>query len=379
MNGREAMGRLAQRVKASMGRYRLVWLVILAGLILLLLPTGEKEGEAREETEQTQSAFDLAATEARLSQALSKIHGAGEVTVVLTVANGPRQILAENVDRDGSQGEEKTETVVLSRGSGSQETVTVQEIYPRYQGAAGLRRGDDPTVRLHSLPRPCRPYGEDRRIKFRSVKESEEKPMKLWKRNAIAAAIVLFVCGAVYLNWSYSQDTAAGKNLGEAALVGSQNDPLLEKQKEGAAAEEGAAGEEGAKTEEGAAAQEGADAESGTYFSTARLNRQQARDNALSLLQEAAEDEKADQSSVDQANAAIQTMADYTMTEAQIENLITAKGYTDCVAFLGEDSISVVVSAMENGMTDADAARIGEIVMEQTGLKADQIKIIEAE
>ena len=112
--------------------------------------------------------------------------------------------------------------------------------------------------------------------------------MKLWKRNAIAAAIVLFVCGAVYLNWSYSQDTAAGKNLGEAALVGSQNDPLLEKQKEGAAAEEGAAGEEGAQTEEGAAAQEGADAESGTYFSTARLNRQQARDNALSLLQEAA-------------------------------------------------------------------------------------------
>ena len=51
--------------------------------------------------------------------------------------------------------------------------------------------------------------------------------------DAIAAAIVLFVCGAVYLNWSYSQDTAAGKNLGEAALVGSQNDPLLEKQKEG--------------------------------------------------------------------------------------------------------------------------------------------------
>ena len=188
--------------------------------------------------------------------------------------------------------------------------------------------------------------------------------MKLWKRNAIAAAIVLFVCGAVYLNWSYSQDTEAGKNLGEAALVGSQSDPLLE---DGSTAEEGQEGET-------ASAGEGS-----TYFSTARLNRQQARDNALSLLQEAAEDEKADQAAVDEANAAIQTMADYTMTEAQIENLITAKGYTDCVAFLGEDSISVVVSAMENGMTDSDAARIGEIVMEQTGLSADQIKIIEAE
>ena len=80
-----------------------------------------------------------------------------------------------------------------------------------------------------------------------------------------------------------------------------------------------------------------------------------------------------------QVNDTIQTMADYTMTEAQIENLITAKGYADCVAFLGENSISVVVSALENGMTDTDAARIGEIVMEQTGLTADQIKIIEAE
>lgn len=186
--------------------------------------------------------------------------------------------------------------------------------------------------------------------------------MKLWKRNAIAGAIVLFVCGAVYLNWSYTQDTETGKNLGEAALVGSQRDDLLKKDSDQA--------KEETKAEV---------TESGTYFSTARLNRQQARDNALSLLQEAAQDEKADQAAVDEANAAIQTMADYTMTEAQIENLVTAKGYTDCVAFLGENSISVVVSAVENGMTDTDAARIGEIVMEQTGLTADQIKIIEAE
>lgn len=196
--------------------------------------------------------------------------------------------------------------------------------------------------------------------------------MKLWKRNVIAAAIVLFVCGAVYLNWSYSQDTAAGKNLGQAALVG-QTDPLQSQEDQDAAAQEGEAAQDGA-TQEGQEA-----AGESSYFSTARLNRQQARDNALSLLQEAAEDDKADQAAVDEANAAIQTMADATVTEAQIENLITAKGYADCVAFLGEDSISVVVSAMENGMTDADAARIGEIVKEQTGLNADQIKIIEAE
>ena len=159
--------------------------------------------------------------------------------------------------------------------------------------------------------------------------------MKLWKRNVIAAAIVLFVCGAVYLNWSYSQDTAAGKNLGEAALVG-QTDPLqnAEEGNQDAAAQEGGGAEGDAATQEGQAAGES------SYFSTARLNRQQARDNALSLLQEAAKDEKADQAAVDEANQAIQTMADATMTEAQIENLITAKGYADCVAFLGEEEIS---------------------------------------
>ncbi|MDR3998182.1 MAG: stage III sporulation protein AG, partial [Evtepia sp.] len=77
------------------------------------------------------------------------IKGAGEVTVMLTVANGPRQVLAQDVDRNSQQGEESTQTVILSRGSSSQETVTVQEIYPRYQGALVVcPGGDDPEVRL---------------------------------------------------------------------------------------------------------------------------------------------------------------------------------------------------------------------------------------
>lgn len=190
--------------------------------------------------------------------------------------------------------------------------------------------------------------------------------MKLWKRNAIMAAIVLFVCGAVYLNWSYSQREEAGKTLGEAALVGAESDKLVEGQ-------EGQAGQDGA-------AKEGSDSTtSGNYFASARLNRQQARDSALSILQDAAAEEGAATETIAQANQAIQTMADQTVTEAQIENLVTAKGYTDCVAFLGDNSISVVVSNLEDGLTDTDVARIGEIVMEQTGFTADQIKIIEAD
>ena len=195
--------------------------------------------------------------------------------------------------------------------------------------------------------------------------------MKLWKRNAVVAAIILFVCAAVYLNWSYSQEgmegaTDTGKVLGEAALVGGQaEDPLLAE----TAPVSTDAGDEGASV-----SGESTD----SYFDSARLNRQQARDSALSLLQQAATDENADQASIDQANEAIQSMAAFTLSEANIENLVTAKGYADCVAFLSEESISVVVSNGGTALTSADTARISEIVQDETGLSASQIKIIEA-
>lgn len=87
----------------------------------------------------------------------------------------------------------------------------------------------------------------------------------------------------------------------------------------------------------------------------------------------------ADQSVIDEANASIQTLASYTLSEAQIENLVTAKGYSDCVCYINENSASVVVASTETGLTEADTAKITEIVMEETRLTASQIKIIEAD
>ena len=183
---------------------------------------------------------------------------------------------------------------------------------------------------------------------------------QLWKRNAVVAVIGLFVCAAVYLNWNYEQDVSADKTLGESAMVSGSSDPLLEQ------AEQVQAQQETQEDSEG-------------YFASARLNRQQARDSALTLLEDAAAGENADQTMKEQANQTIQTMADYTVTEAQIENLVLAKGYTDCVAFIGEESLSLVVAAPEQGMTQADTARIIDVVNQVSDFSADQIKIIEVE
>ena len=139
--------------------------------------------------------------------------------------------------------------------------------------------------------------------------------MSVWKRNAVVVAIVLFVGAAVYLNWSYNNQTEEteddpGKVLGETSLVNGEQD-------EEGTTQTGETGETG-ETDGEETTQTG-------YFASARLNRQQARDSALELLQEAAADASADQALIDEANASIQAMATYTMSEAQAENLITAK------------------------------------------------------
>ena len=191
--------------------------------------------------------------------------------------------------------------------------------------------------------------------------------MQTIKRNAVVATVVVFVCVAVYLNWNYQNDGAAdaGKTLGEAALVGNQSagDPLVD-----GAVQPQSQQQEGNTTVS-------ADA----YFADARLNRQQARDSALSILRQTADSQDADQTTRDQAGAAIQTMAGYTVTEAQIENLVVAKGYVDCVAFIGENSLSVVVQVPEGELTAVDTARITDIAVQETGMSADQIRIIGVE
>ena len=180
-----------------------------------------------------------------------------------------------------------------------------------------------------------------------------------WKRNTVVVTMALLVCAAVALNWKYTGEQASEgvdetgtKILGEAQLVSGQED------------------DEAGETDE-ASVYTGGD-----YFASARLTRQQARDNAISLLQEAADQPGADAAVANEASEGIQVLAGYTMVEAQIENLVTAKGYADCVAFMGADSVSVVVDTGTGELTAEDVAKITDIAMTETGYPASGIKIM---
>ena len=115
---------------------------------------------------------------------------------------------------------------------------------------------------------------------------------------------------------------------------------------------------------------------SGDYFATARINREEARDNSLSILQKTVNDPKASKDAVDAASKSITAMASATLQESKIESLVTAKGYTDCVAFIGDNSVSVVVKAKNNNLKASDVAKITDIVVGETKFSAGDVKVI---
>ena len=181
--------------------------------------------------------------------------------------------------------------------------------------------------------------------------------MKTWKKNLVAAAVLVTVCTGIYVNWLYTeQNTAqdltdtldAEKVMSDDTLVLSGDDAVL------AAAE----------------ADTGSD-----YFAAVRLSRQQARDSAVSLLQDVSVN--SDQTKAEESAAELEDIVQTALTEAQIESLIIAKGYTDCVAYMSSKGISVAVSAPEGGLKQEDVAVIADIVMAQSEYTLDEIRVVE--
>lgn len=178
--------------------------------------------------------------------------------------------------------------------------------------------------------------------------------MKIWKKNLVAAAVLLTVCGGIYVNWAYGQDQAVSDltdTLDENKILSADKLVMADD-----------------------------DLQNNTvntmtdYFAAVRLSRQEARDSAVNLLQEAIAygGENAGQSS-----AKLDEMVNLALCEAQIESLVIAKGYTDCVAYIADNAISVAVAAPEGGLQQPDVAVIADIVINQSEFGMEQIHVVE--
>lgn len=188
--------------------------------------------------------------------------------------------------------------------------------------------------------------------------------MKVWKKNMVAAAVLVTVCAGIYVNWLYTEEHTAA-NLADtldAEKVMSDENLVLS---------------------EDMAAIAGGEAVNTTatdYFAAVRLSRQQARDSAVNLLQDAMAYSTAQEGSKDVESAMeLEEIVQTALSEAQIESLVIAKGFVDCVAYMSNDGISVAVSAPEGGLQEADVAVIADIVMTQSDYAMDDIRVVEVQ
>lgn len=182
--------------------------------------------------------------------------------------------------------------------------------------------------------------------------------MKMWKKNMVAAAVLVTVCAGIYVNWVYTEDQSVAnltdtldenKILSSDMLVMNENVTI-----------------EGVQTDNDLVTD---------YFAAVRLSRQEARDSAVSLLQEAMA-YNSDTEDV-QTNAELEKIVQTALCEAQIESLVIAKGYADCVAYIGDQGISVAVAAPEGGLAKNDVAVIADVVMSQSDFSIPDIRVVE--
>lgn len=188
--------------------------------------------------------------------------------------------------------------------------------------------------------------------------------MKTFKRNAVIITVLLFVCVAAYLNWSYNKNSDNAETAGEASPLESASS-IAQNEEDSTAP---GAGLYYNPPETPAVNRE--------YFDAARLNRQQARDAAAATLSTVSKTEGASKEIIDAALEEIAQIASNTVKEAQLEDLIKAKGFADCVVYISDDGVNVTVPAPEEGLPASSVAKITDIVTSQTDYTAADLHII---
>ena len=165
---------------------------------------------------------------------------------------------------------------------------------------------------------------------------------KIGRRNLIIIGSVLLVAVAVCLNWVlFAQPDDEGFDYNQAGTELEENET----------------------------------SEVLAYFASTQVSRDRARDEALAVLQNVVDSTDTDTAEKTQALEDIATMAANIEAEANIEAMVMAKGFEQCVAIINDGMCTVVV--MSEGLLPNEMAQINEIVYEQTGIKPVNVKYIE--
>lgn len=182
-------------------------------------------------------------------------------------------------------------------------------------------------------------------------RKDKNKMVIVRKRQVAAVSLILLIGIAGYLNYAITSEETdpnvavmyndAAKKLGEAKMVSTQEESRPENE----------------------------------YFTNARMDREKKRDESIEMLTEIINSTGSDAESKEAAKTQIEMLVNFTDCEVMAENMIKAKGYSDCVVFMGENVTSIAV--MTEGLSEDDAAGIIQAAVDTGACSADQVKIVE--
>ncbi len=173
------------------------------------------------------------------------------------------------------------------------------------------------------------------------------------KKQILLGALVIALGAAVYVNYAFASDTtglpvSGGKTTGTTANTTSTTRNLGESTY--------------------------VNAETTDYFTAARASRESARDEAIELVEDLLGDARLTDEIQQQALQKVTALADAVTQEKAIEELVKAKGFAECVAYLTENGCQLVVKA--ESLTPEQNLQILDIVTSQASVVAQNVSIV---
>ncbi len=115
-----------------------------------------------------------------------------------------------------------------------------------------------------------------------------------------------------------------------------------------------------------------------SYFSSARVDRQTARDASLEKLQKIVDSQTESKEAQKEAADKIAKISDDITIENKIETLVTAKGINNCLAIINENSKKIDIIVDVEDLTDTIILQIKEIATSQLGCSFEDVTIIQS-
>ena len=191
------------------------------------------------------------------------------------------------------------------------------------------------------------------------------------KRQLTILTLILALGVAVYLNWEYAKTDSS---FVLPTQTQAEEDALLANaQAEDAPVMEALPDKNYSEAQLVSVSENSSD----QYFETARLTRTKTRDEALDKLQQSlkatglTEEEKA------QLKDTLSSTISNISLESDIENLVKAKGFADCVVFIDGENVDLAVKTGPEGLSKNEVAQLRDIILGKVQTSAQNISIVE--